>query len=120
MFESGRASFLDTDGTEWGQFYMIFEYPRGGHLIGMLMDMDHLGENAGRFFMKQLVIAVSEMHLKGIAHRDLKPENIMLDQMLNVKLIDFGLANRLNDLESDIGNLSTHAGTPQFQAPEIF
>lgn len=81
---------------------MVFEYPRGGHLIGMLMDMDNLGENAGRFFLRQLVIAVNDMHLKGIAHRDLKPENIMLDELLNIKLIDFGLANRLCDLSSDI------------------
>ena len=43
----------------------------------------------------------------------------MLDHMLNVKVIDFGLANRLNDLSCDVHELSTHAGTPQFQAPEI-
>jgi len=40
--------------------------------------------------------------------------------MLNVKLIDFGLANRLSDNSCDISNLKTLAGTPQFQAPEIF
>ena len=50
-----------------------------GHLIGMLMDMQPLGENAGRFFMKQLIKALKDMHAKDIAHRDLKPENIMLD-----------------------------------------
>ena len=60
------------------------------------------------------------MHAKGIAHRDLKPENIMLDSQLNLKLIDFGLTNRMNDEEQDIHLLSTFAGTPQFQAPEIF
>jgi serine/threonine protein kinase len=58
---------------------MIFEYPRGGHLIGMLMDMEPMGENAGRFFVRQLVTAVQDMHKQGVAHRDLKPENIMLD-----------------------------------------
>jgi serine/threonine protein kinase len=40
--------------------------------------------------------------------------------MLNIKVIDFGLASRLHDLDTDIKNLSTLAGTPQFQAPEIF
>lgn len=40
--------------------------------------------------------------------------------MLGLKLIDFGLANRLNDNSSDIKELKTLAGTPQFQAPEIF
>ena len=79
LVEQGKASFLDSDGQEWGQFYLIFEYPMAGHLIGMLMDMQPLGENAGRFFMKQLIKALKDMHSKGIAHRDLKPENVMLD-----------------------------------------
>ena len=55
--------------------------------------MEPLGEDAGRFFIKQLIKALETMHDQDIAHRDLKPENIMLDQMLNLKLIDFGLTN---------------------------
>jgi carbon catabolite-derepressing protein kinase len=80
----------------------------------MLMDMEPLGENAGRFFMKQIIKAIKDMHKNNICHRDLKPENMMLDQMLNVKIIDFGLTNRLNDYLCDIENLKTLAGTPQF------
>ena len=52
LIDQGRASFVDIDGHEWGQNYLIFEYPRAGHLIGMLMDMNPLGENAGKFFLK--------------------------------------------------------------------
>ena len=51
----------------------------------------------------------------------------MLDSKLNIKLIDFGLSNRILDRENlnkddagDIHQLKTFAGTPQFQAPEIF
>jgi serine/threonine protein kinase len=84
----------------------------------MLMEMDPLGEDAGRFFINQLIKALETMHSCDIAHRDLKPENIMLDQMLNLKLIDFGLTNSA-DTQDDVKNLSTFAGTPQYQAPEI-
>lgn len=59
----------------------------------MLMEMEPLGEAAGRFFINQLINALDTMHRNNIAHRDLKPENIMLDQLLNLKLIDFGLTN---------------------------
>ena len=52
LVDEGRASFIDVEGSEWGQHYLIFEYPRAGHLIGMLMDMDPLGEDAGRFFLR--------------------------------------------------------------------
>ena len=38
--------------------------------------------------------------------------------MLNIKLIDFGLANKQSE-SCDIKKLKTFAGTPQFQAPEI-
>jgi carbon catabolite-derepressing protein kinase len=110
--EQGRASFLDTAGDEWGQNYLIFEYPRGGHLIGMLMDMDPLGIDAARFLIKQLILAVEALHNKNICHRDLKPENVMMDSLLNLKLIDFGLSNNLSKSLPSLEGLTTFAGTP--------
>lgn len=38
------------------------------------------------------------MHNKGIVHRDLKPENILYssnDPNAEIKIIDFGLSNKL-------------------------
>lgn len=57
------------------------------------------------------------MHEKNIIHLDIKPENIMCQTRTstNVKLIDFGLATKLDP--NEVVKIST--GTAEFAAPEI-
>jgi len=44
------------------------------------------------------------MHYKGIFHGDLKPDNIMLDNLFNIRIIDFGCARYLiNDIYTGTG-----------------
>jgi serine/threonine protein kinase len=49
-------------------------------------------------------------------HRDIKPQNILLDQELNVKVIDFGRAVKL---EKEDQKLRGSEGTYHFMAPEM-
>lgn len=45
-----------------------------------------------KFFGAQIVLAIGELHRKGILHRDIKLENILVDESGYLKLIDYGLA----------------------------
>ena len=68
-----------------------------------------------KFYTAQIVLAIGELHAKGIAHRDLKLENIMVDEKGYIKIIDYGLAKILSENEL----ATSYCGTPEYLAPEM-
>ena len=53
-----------------------------------------------RYFAKQIVEACIYLHEKRIIHRDLKLGNLFLNDQMEIKIGDFGLATRVEN-ESD-------------------
>lgn len=49
-----------------------------------------------RYFVRQIVLACDFLHKKRIIHRDLKLGNLFLNDDMEVKIGDFGLATRLD------------------------
>lgn len=45
---------------------------------------------------KQILTALSYLHVRDIVHRDIKPSNILLDSQMRVYLADFGLAKKFS------------------------
>ena len=76
--------------------------------------MGSMGEDAGRFFLTQMLDSVDYMHTRKVVHRDLKLENILIDDNLNLKVADFGFACYKN-----IDALKSYRGTMTYMAPEI-
>ena len=76
--------------------------------------MGAMGEDAGRFFLLQMLDSCEYMHSQNVAHRDLKLENILIDDLLNLKLCDFGFA-----VNKNIHALNQYRGTKTYMAPEI-
>jgi polo-like kinase 1 len=67
-------------------------------------------------FLYGIIQGVRYIHSKQIIHRDLKLGNIFIDEKLNIKIGDFGLATKL---EFNKENKRTVCGTPNYIAPEI-
>ncbi|KAK9499590.1 hypothetical protein O3M35_002607 [Rhynocoris fuscipes] len=97
---------------------LVVEYISGGELFERVVADDFtLTEKDCILFMRQICEGVEYMHTQSVVHLDLKPENIMCinRDSHEIKLIDFGLAQRLKP-DSQVRVLF---GTPEFIAPEI-
>lgn len=94
--------------------YIVMEFVQGGLLFDLCQTMGAMGEDAGRFFLHQMLDSVEYMHTRRVVHRDLKLENILVDDNLNLKLADFGFA-----CYKSIDSLNSYRGTMTYMAPEI-
>ncbi|KAG9390506.1 AGC protein kinase [Carpediemonas membranifera] len=93
--------------------YFVMELVPGGalfdHIQGHSLPVDWV-----RFYLAELLVALTGLHGQGIVHRDLKPENILLDGEGHVRLIDFGVSAELKQN----ANLITFCGTADYVSPE--
>lgn len=100
------------------EMVLIFEFLSGGELFERITAEGYsMSESEVINYMRQICEAIKHMHEKNIIHLDIKPENIMCQtrNSTNVKLIDFGLATKLDP--NEVVKIST--GTAEFAAPEI-
>lgn len=96
--------------------YILLELCHNQSMNEMIKRRKSLTEEEARFFMLQIIDAVSFMHDANVIHRDLKLGNLFLNKHLNIKVGDFGLATRL---ESSDEKRKTICGTPNYIAPEV-
>ncbi|WP_018863176.1 serine/threonine-protein kinase [Thioalkalivibrio sp. ARh3] len=67
----------------------------------------------------QLTEALDYAHRNGVVHRDIKPENIIVTSAtVNIKVMDFGIAQTLNDPAWRADSDGYVAGSPHYMAPE--
>ncbi|KAJ3149883.1 3-phosphoinositide dependent protein kinase-1 [Geranomyces michiganensis] len=104
--------------------YFVLELARDGDLLGFVRKLGCFTEDAARFYVAEIIVAVEYLHSKGIVHRDLKPENILLDENMHIKLTDFGTAKILDSDSVDAGTSASEkrnsfVGTAEYCSPEL-
>lgn len=71
---------------------------------------------------KKVLSGIMALHDAGYIHRDIDPSNIMITRDGKIKLIDFGIAKKVEGLKTNDRNLTTAGqfmGKPQYAAPEL-
>lgn len=94
--------------------YFLTELVTGGELIDVLDVLGCLKRPQAQFYLGSIALALEFLHERRIAYLDLKGENCLIDQHGYLKMIDFGIAERVKS-----GRLHVVKGTPLFMAPEV-
>ncbi|MCI5778560.1 MAG: serine/threonine protein kinase [Lentisphaeria bacterium] len=103
------------DFREIGDYFVVeTEFVPGGTLRGVLAKQGRLPLARTVFLMREILLALRELHRRGIVHRDIKPGNILLTADGAVKLGDFGIAR----LKRFPENGPQIFGTPSAMSPE--
>ena len=84
-------------GEDGGQLYLAMELIEGRPLADARSARWPLAEAVE--LVRQLAQAVGTAHQRDIVHRDIKPSNILIEDDGRPRLIDFGLARRIDDDE---------------------
>lgn len=66
-----------------------------------------------KLFVLRLLIGLEYLHGRGIVHRDLKPSNIMVDERWRPRIGDFGQAQRVDLISSEVSQ------TLRYRSPEL-
>ncbi|XP_046372425.2 serine/threonine-protein kinase PLK1-like isoform X2 [Haliotis rufescens] len=96
--------------------YIILENCSRKSLVHVLKHRKTLTEPEVRYYLKHIVEGATYIHDKNIIHRDLKLGNMLLNESMELKIADFGLATRV-DFAGE--KKMTVCGTPNYIAPEV-
>ncbi|MBN1673848.1 MAG: protein kinase [Kiritimatiellae bacterium] len=102
-------------GQESGRPYIVMEFLDGGRLDEIMSSGKPLDEE----LVCEIGIGVAQglraANQKGIVHGDIKPANILFGPNRMPKVVDFGLANFIQERQAHQGEIW---GTPYYIAPE--
>lgn len=96
--------------------YILLEFCSRRSMAHILKVRKVLTEPEVRYYLRQIVSALRYLHEREILHRDLKLGNFFINEGMELKVGDFGLAAKLEPLEN---RRRTICGTPNYLSPEV-
>ncbi|XP_059663650.1 serine/threonine-protein kinase D6PKL2 [Cornus florida] len=75
---------------------LVMEFCPGGdlHTLRQRQPGKHFSEQAVKFYVSEVLLALEYLHMLGIVYRDLKPENVLVREDGHIMLSDFDLSLR--------------------------
>ncbi|KAF5730461.1 hypothetical protein HS088_TW19G00050 [Tripterygium wilfordii] len=75
---------------------LVMEFCPGGdlHTLRQRQPGKHFTEQAVKFYVAEVLLALEYLHMLGIVYRDLKPENVLVREDGHIMLSDFDLSLR--------------------------
>jgi serine/threonine-protein kinase len=120
LSHAGIVLFYDFVKTE-SQMYLVLEHVEGWTLAEMLKKRRSFSPEVVAAVGVEVAEALAHAHDRGVVHRDLKPANVLVGKRGEVKLIDFGIAQRerLPSADEPLAP-GEHGsfGTPAYMSPE--
>ncbi|MBN1196327.1 MAG: serine/threonine protein kinase [Candidatus Aminicenantes bacterium] len=100
-----------------GVHFLVMELVSGRSLKTILEEKCPWTWTEFKSIFISILEAAAVLHRNGIVHRDLKPANILIDEKKRIKILDFGLAKEIMDMDktSTVGEI---VGSPYYMSPE--
>ena len=102
-------------GEQDGEYYMAMEFVEGQTLKQLVNRQGAFPEKLVRYIFVHVCRGLTYAHERGLVHRDVKPGNLMLTRDRTVKIMDFGLAKFVQEVQA---NHTRAIGTPYYMSPE--
>ncbi|KAJ2493373.1 ATP binding [Coemansia sp. RSA 2050] len=114
------VKYLGTDMDE-RNIYIFLEYVSGGSVSSALASFGMFPETLVRTYTAQIIEGLVYLHEQGIIHRDIKGGNVLIDQDGSVKISDFGISKRVDEVvaASEMDRRASLQGSVFWMAPEV-
>lgn len=112
-----RTHELAEDEVEGRRYvFLVLEYVEGRTLRAVMDQLGVVPEALLRGLAAQIASALDALHRAGAVHRDLKPTNVLITSDYRVKLMDLGVAYRMD--ATRLTGTGRFIGTLDYIAPE--